>query len=63
MKKILAIASAALVVASMLVACSSKCEVCGKEGKTRKVTVAGESAQCCEECAALAELGAAMMGL
>ena len=63
MKKILALASAALLVAAILVGCSSKCDVCGKEGSTKKVTIAGESSNLCENCAALAELGAEMMGL
>lgn len=63
MKKIFAVASAALLVAAMLVGCSSKCDSCGKEGPTKKVTFAGESANLCSDCETLFNIGLDYLGM
>lgn len=56
MKKIFAIASTVLVVASMLVACgpatkTTDCELCGKENvKCKELKYEGESGWFCDNC-------------
>lgn len=65
MKKLIALLLLLVMVVGMFAACApSECEVCGATGvSTEKVTIEGDSAWCCEDCAALAKLGAALMGL
>ena len=63
MKKFLALLFAIVLVISMAACGSKTCESCGKEGKTKKYTIAGKSAYLCESCGALADLASGFAGL
>lgn len=55
MKKFVALIGV-IAIALSLCACSpSKCEGCGKEGKTKKYTFQGESGYLCEDCGAIVD--------
>ena len=60
MKKLVALISAIVLTFSLCACAPKECEMCGKEGKTKKYTVAGESSYLCESCGALADLANAL---
>lgn len=62
MKKILAVVLAVIVMFTFAACGSKECEICGKEGKTKKYTVQGKSAYLCETCGGLADLANSMTG-
>jgi len=52
MKKILAILCSVVVLFTFVACSNGKCDSCGKEGKVKKYTFQGESANLCEDCGA-----------
>ena len=63
MKKIMAILAALMMLFAFAACSSHDCDDCGKEGEgTNKVEANGETGYFCDNCAPLAELGAAIAG-
>ncbi len=51
--KVVVLASVLTMMAMNLVACASKCDLCGETGKCETLEIFGEKVKICEDCSSL----------